>query len=122
MLLSNHSNPISTGCLTNEQITTVCQSLASHLSLNTIDNFAEQLKSSGEEAITGHPFTALESLLHFLIFTWKSRNPVNSVESLAKILHTCGCYQEAVRLDPLCKLCSHFFIGHPLFIHNNNII
>ena len=97
-----------TGHLTNEQITMVCQSLAGHLNLNTIETFTKQLKSTKEKAtITGHPFTGLESFLHFLIFTWKNRNPVNSVESLAKILHTCGCYQEAIRLDPMCKLCSN---------------
>ena len=83
----------------------VCQSLANHLSLDAIESFTKQLKSSKEEPsiTTGSPFTGLESLLHFLIFAWKSRNPVNSVESLARILHTCGCYQEAMRLDPTGK-------------------
>jgi hypothetical protein len=95
------------GCLTNEQIAMVCQSLAGHVSMNTIEIFTKQLKFPKEEAAaaitSGSPFTGLESLLHFLIFTWKNGNPVNSVESLAKILHTCGCYQEAIRLDPTGK-------------------
>ena len=84
----------------------VCHSLASRLSLDEIKPFTKQLKSSKEEEpsiTTGSPFAGLESLLHFLIFTWKSRSPVNSVESLARILHTCGCYQEAIRLDPTGK-------------------
>ncbi|MGJ8945878.1 hypothetical protein AB9K17_23590, partial [Salmonella enterica subsp. enterica serovar Kentucky] len=38
----------STGCLTNEQISLVCQSLAGRLNLNTIDNFAKRLKSSAD--------------------------------------------------------------------------
>lgn len=96
------------GCLTNEQITMVCQSLAGRLSLNTIETLAKQLKSTKEEEgtaiTTGRPSVGLESFLHFLILTWKTRNPVNTVESLAKILHRCGCYQEALRLDPIGKL------------------
>ena len=82
----------------------LCQSLVSRLDLHTINHFAKQLKFSKEEAIPSHPLMPLESLLHFLIFTWRSRHPVNSIESLAKILHSCGCYQEAIQLDPLCWL------------------
>ena len=87
----------------------VCQSLAGCLSLDMIESIATQLKStkSTKEETTfaaGRPSKGLENFLHFLILSWKSRNPVNSVESLAKILHTCGCYQEALRLDPMGKL------------------
>ena len=85
----------------------VCQSLAGCLSLDTIESFAKQLKSTKSTKgtlVAQYPSKGLENFLHFLILSWKSRNPVNSVESLAKILHTCGCYQEALRLDPMGKL------------------
>ena len=94
------------GWLTNECITMLSQSLASRLDLHTIDHFAKQLKvESKKEAINRQKaLMPLESLLHFFIFTWRSTHPINSVESLAKILHSCGFYQEALTLDPLCKL------------------
>ena len=89
---------ISADCLTSQRITEVSQNLVSLHSLELLQKFARELGFSSEELLEKRLNSSMESLLHQLIFEWRCRNPVNSVRALAKILHSCGCYQEAIRL------------------------
>ena len=100
------------GYLTPEHMANIAHNLASHHCHEALYNFAEQLGFSREKIHNKQLLKSMEDLLCQVIFAWTSRSPANSVKTLAKILLSCGMFQEAIRLDPLCKWRDHEMNSH----------
>ena len=88
------------GYLSPGHISLIAQSLASGHSQEKLQYLLELLGLSSEDMFKNGLQESMEGLLYQLILTWKRRNPVNSLNKLAKILQTSGCLQEAIELDP----------------------
>ena len=101
--ITSHTINYYPGYLTPENIANIAHNLTSHHCPEALDNFAEQLGFSREKIHEKQLLKSMEDLLYQIIFSWTSKSPANTVKTLAKILHSCGLFQEAIRLDPVCK-------------------
>ena len=91
-------------CLSMQHIAEISENLASQYTSETLQKVVKKLGFTDSDILEKRLFTSMESFIEHIIFEWHCRTPVNSLKSLAHILHSCGCFQEAIRLDASCKL------------------